>query len=119
MWEMETKGPVILATYFDDFETGGADSGLDELKAKLVETFAVKRAAPEAPFVGLQCARDASSGAIMQHQQRYTQELFKGCGMRDANLPAAYGARGCAAPKRSQMIRSWGQACPSQQRLAR
>jgi hypothetical protein len=66
------------------FETAGADSDLDELEAKLVETFDIKRTAPDAPFVGLQRAHDAISRAIPLHQQCYTEELLEECGMQDA-----------------------------------
>jgi hypothetical protein len=47
------EGSVYLATHVDNYETSGADSNMDVVEAKLVSTFAVKRKAPDAPFVGL------------------------------------------------------------------
>ena len=77
-------GPVIMATYVDDFKLAGTDRDMDPIEARLRSKFDVKRGTDDATFVGMQRVTDAASGAITIHQQRYTEELLAEFGMANS-----------------------------------
>jgi hypothetical protein len=82
--EEGSDGPVLMATYVDDFDLAGSDRDMDPVEARLRAKINVKRAADDTPFVGMQRVANPITGAITIHQRRCVEEVLVEFGMPQA-----------------------------------